>query len=112
MTDRLYIGNIAETIRDSREHTVRFPFCEVVYWEGGSAAHFGDNWDRLQIKRGHFPTVEFDLRDAPDRKRLVSRVVDILRLLHMAYERGALDKAQQVRDILNCARSASFGPDT
>ena len=107
---RLYTDSIAETIRDSRDHTVRFPFAEVVYWEGNSAAHHGDNWTRVQIKRGQFPQIELDLKNFRDRKHLISFVTDTLRLLHAAYEQGAKDQNARLRELLDVPRDTSFGP--
>lgn len=106
----LYTGDIAETLQESREHTVRFPFGQVVYWENGTAAHNGDNWTAIHIQRRHFPRVEFDLKDFQNRQQMARMVIDTLRLLHAAYEQGAKDKAAQVRDVLGCAKDNSSGP--
>jgi hypothetical protein len=75
-------------------HTVRFPFCNLVYWNGNSAAGAKEQWTHCYVEgHGSFPSFRFTPEQSDERDRL-------LEFLRKAYECGRTAKAREVRKVL------------
>jgi hypothetical protein len=106
----LYKENIHDILRTSDYHTVRFPFCEVVYWNNGLAASNVDPWTSVVVQRGPAQGIEIVASETQNQDRCRHLLYDMLMLLHHAYEQGARDRSKQFRDLLEAAKDNSFGP--
>jgi len=110
MTHRiaLWSESIADELtRQAGQHTVRFPFATVSYWEKGSAALAFGFWDRAVITcRSQFPQFEIVVKDPASTPDLAARsreLTTILGLLHAAYEQGGSDRSRDFRLLLDAA---------
>ena len=80
------------------EHTERYPFCRVTYWNGNTAATADGEWTRCNVTPiGIYTSGEqhFDNSNGGIYAR-----DSLLRFLEKAYECGRYDAKREIREVL------------
>lgn len=80
------------------EHTVRYPFCYVTYWNAGSAAKDDEFWTTCKVTPlGAYSYGEQEFPNTQDGTYARDR---LLAFLNMAFEAGRSAAKQEIRDAL------------
>lgn len=84
---------------DDNPHTVRHPFCWIVYWKRNQHGHavacgVNDNWSHCVVETfDHYPQAEFTPLQKHDLDKLLC-------FMQRAYDAGREDKAREIRKVL------------
>lgn len=82
-----------------KEHTQRYNFCQVTYWNGNSAASSDENWTHCNVTPlGMYTHGEQTFQNSE--QGIYGRDT-LLRFLEKAYERGRSDAKREIREALD-----------
>lgn len=85
------------------EHTERYPFCRVTYWDGNSAATADEAWTRCDVTP--FGTYTYGEHSFENSSAGISARDKLIRFLEKAYEAGRDDAKREIRAILGVKES-------